>query len=75
MAIILGQSFEVSPHILQHGGTTVAATIAVEFGTGGPLGVSDLLMLGFVLFVFTLAVNLAASAVVNRSRNGKGVDL
>jgi len=53
----------------------VAATIAVEFGTGGPLGVSDLLMLGFVLFVFTLAVNLLASAVVNRSRSGKGVDL
>jgi phosphate transport system permease protein len=75
VAVILGLNFVVSPHILQHGGTTVASFIAVEFGTGGKLGVSDLLMLGFVLFTFTLIVNLVASMIVNRSRSGKGVDL
>jgi phosphate transport system permease protein len=75
VAVILGGTFVVSGHILQHGGTTVASFIAIEFGTGGKLGVSDLLMAGFVLFVFTLIINLAASAVVNRSRSGKGVDL
>ena len=32
-------------------------------------------MLGFVLFTFTLVVNLLASMVVNRSRSGKGVEL
>ena len=32
-------------------------------------------MLGFVLFVFTLIVNVVASMVVNRSRSGKGVEL
>jgi phosphate transport system permease protein len=75
VAVILGGSFVVSGHILEHGGTTVASFIALEFGTGGKLGVSELLMAGFVLFAFTLVVNLAASAVVNRSRSGKGVEL
>ena len=46
-----------------------------EFGSGGKLGTSDLLMLGFVLFVFTLIVNILASMIVNRSRSGKGVEL
>ena len=44
-------------------------------GAGGKLGTSDLLMLGFVLFCFTLVVNLLASLIVNRSRSGKGVEL
>ncbi len=32
-------------------------------------------MLGFVLFVFTLIVNMLASMIVNRSRSGSGVEL
>lgn len=73
--IILGMQFVISPHILEHGGTTVASFIAGQFGAGGQLGTQDLLMLGFVLFTFTLIVNLFASMIVNRSRSGKGVDL
>jgi phosphate transport system permease protein len=73
--IILGNVPLISPHILEHGGQTVAASIAGYFGSGGTLGTQDLLMLGFVLFTFTLIVNLFASMVVNRSRSGKGVDL
>ena len=53
----------------------MAASIAAYFGAGGDLGTDDLLMLGFVLFTFTLIVNLIASMVVNRSRSGKGVEL
>ena len=53
----------------------MAASIAANFGAGGKLGTADLLMLGFVLFTFTLIVNLIASLVVNRSRSGKGVEL
>jgi phosphate transport system permease protein len=75
VVVILGGSTLISPHILEHGGSTVAQTIASKFGTGGSLGQADLLMLGFVLFTFTLIVNLAASAIVNRSRSGKGVEL
>jgi phosphate transport system permease protein len=73
--VIIGGGFIISPHILEHGGSSVAQFIAAEFGSGGKLGTADLLMLGFVLFCFTLVVNLGASAVVNRSRSGKGVDL
>ncbi len=73
--VILGNVPLISPHILEHGGQTVAAFIAQEFGAGGKLGTADLLMLGFVLFTFTLIVNLVASLIVNRSRSGKGVEL
>jgi phosphate transport system permease protein len=75
VSIILGGSFEISDHILQHGGTTIASLIAVNFDSGGKLGLEDLLMCGFVLFTLTLIINLIASAIVNRSRSGKGVDL
>jgi phosphate transport system permease protein len=75
VVIILGESFAISPHILQHGGSTISALIAIHFGAGGALGYADLLMAGFVLFVLTMIVNLVASAVVNRSRSGAGVEL
>jgi phosphate transport system permease protein len=75
VSIILSTAFKVSPMILQHGGSTISQLIAVNFGSGGKLGLQDLLLCGFVLFVITLIVNLIASAIVNRSRSGAGVDL
>jgi len=75
VSIILGGSFALSAHILQHGGSTISQLIAVNFGSGGKLGLQDLLLCGFVLFVLTLIINLIASAIVNRSRSGAGIDL
>ena len=75
VSIILGGSVVFGPHILQHGGSTISQLIAINFGSGGTLGTQDLLFCGFVLFVLTLIINLAASAIVNRSRSGAGVDL
>ncbi|HEX7443890.1 MAG TPA: phosphate ABC transporter permease subunit PstC [Acidimicrobiales bacterium] len=75
VSIILGGSFALTPHILQHGGSTISQLIAINFGSGGKLGLHDLLLTGFVLFVLTLIINLAASAIVNRSRSGAGIDL
>ncbi len=75
VAIILGLSFTATPYILQHGGTTISQLIAVKFGSGGTLGTQDLLFCGFILFVITMVINLAASAIVNRSRSGAGIDL
>jgi phosphate transport system permease protein len=75
VSIILGGAFTFSDHILQHGGTTISQLIAVNFGSGGKLGLQDLLFCGFVLFVLTLVVNLVASAIVNRSRSGAGIEL
>jgi phosphate transport system permease protein len=75
VSIILGQAFVISPHIFGHGGSTIASLIAINFGSGGQHGLEDLLMCGFVLFALTLVVNLIASAIVNRSRSGAGVEL
>ncbi len=73
--VLLGGAYRISDHILEQGGSSVAAFIASNFGAGGTLGTDDLMLLGFVLFCFTLVVNLIASAIVNRSRSGAGVDL
>lgn len=75
VSIILGGSFAASLHILQHGGSTISQLIATNFGSGGQLGLHDLLLCGFVLFVLTMVINLIASRIVNRSRSGAGVDL
>jgi phosphate transport system permease protein len=75
VSIILGGGFAITDHILQHGGVTIAQQIATQFGSGGKLGTQTLLFFGFVLFAITLVINLAASAIVNRSRSGAGVDL
>lgn len=75
VSIIIGETFKISPHITQHGGTTISSLIAINFGSGGALGTQDLLMCGFVLFLLTLVVNLVASVIVNRSRSGSGVEL
>jgi phosphate transport system permease protein len=75
VAIILGETWSISPHILQHGGSTIASLIAIHFPSGGPIGIADVLLCGFVLFLLTMVINLFASAVVNRSRSGAGVEL
>ncbi len=75
VSLILGQTFVITPHILQQGGTTISQLIATNFGSGGKVGLSFLLMCGFVLFALTLVINLIASAIVNRSRSGAGIDL
>ncbi len=76
VSIILASSYKVTHQILQHGGSTISQLIAINFNqSGGALGVHDLLLCGFVLFLLTLVINLAASAIVNRSRSGAGVDL
>jgi len=75
VTLILGGGFVFVLHILQHGGTTISQLIAANVNNGGHLGLEVLMFAGFVLFVITLVINLVASAIVNRSRSGAGVDL
>lgn len=65
---ILSLVFGISNQILHTGGLTIASLIAARFDAGGKYGIAALLACGFVLFVFTLVVNLAASVIVHRSR-------
>lgn len=75
VAIILSPSYKIQTQLLEPGGATVAATIAVEFFEATPLGVSALMAAGLALFAVTLVVNMAASAIVSRSRSGSGVEI
>ena len=53
--------------ILQPGGNTIAANIAVQFGEAFTTGREALIASGLVLFLMTLIVNYAARIVVRRS--------
>ncbi len=74
VALILSLSFDVSPHILQPGGGSIAGLIANSFGESTEFGRDALIAAGLVLFVVTLLVNMLARWVVNRSVSSKGLD-
>jgi phosphate transport system permease protein len=64
---VIGDSFKISWHVLVPGGNTIAANIANLFGDADNIGRSALIASGLVLFVLTLAVNLAARYIILRS--------
>jgi len=53
---------------------TIAANIALQFPEADPLGVSTLIATGLALFVITLAVNVAARAIVARRKDFSGAN-
>ena len=67
VALVLAASFQINWHLVEPGGNTIAANIATKFGEAGLLGREALIASGLVLFAITLAVNIAARAVVNRT--------
>lgn len=67
VALVIGNTFDISAHVLTPGGNTIAANIANRFGEAGNIGVSALIASGLVLFVITLLVNLIARFVIYRS--------
>ena len=68
--MIISPVFTIQPHILQNGGNSVAALIALRYGESTPIGLSALMAAGLALFAMTLIVNFGASMVVARSRSG-----
>ncbi len=75
VAIIISPIFVITPHILQSGGSSIPAIIALRFSESGGLSLSILMAAGLTLFAFTLAVNMLASMVVARSRSGQGIEI
>jgi phosphate transport system permease protein len=67
VALVLGATYGITIHVLQPGGNTIAANIALKFGEAGATGRSALIASGLVLFAITLAVNMAARTIVYRS--------
>lgn len=66
VALVLATNYEVSLHILEPGGNTFAANIALQFGFAQNVGIDALIASGMVLFVITLAVNMAARWIIGR---------
>jgi phosphate transport system permease protein len=68
--MIISPVFVIQPHILQAGASSVSSLIALRYGEATPFGTSALMAAGLALFLMTLVINFAASAIVARSRSG-----
>ena len=68
--LIISPRFDINFHILEVGGNSVSALIGNRFGEASGFELSALMAAGLALFVVTLIVNFAASAIVARSRSG-----
>jgi phosphate ABC transporter permease protein PstC len=67
VAMVLTQEGGLVTRLLQPGGNTIAANIAVAFGDAFTTGRQALIASGLVLFLMTLIVNYAARLVVRRA--------
>lgn len=67
VALVLSSTFAINWHILEPGGNTIAANIAVKFGEAGEMGRSALIASGLLLFAMTLAINVFARFLVRRT--------
>jgi phosphate ABC transporter permease protein PstC len=67
VAMVLTQVPGLVTRILQPGGNTIAANIAIQFGDAFTTGRQALIASGLVLFLMTLIVNYAARVVVRRA--------
>jgi len=70
VAMIISLIFKIQPHILEHGGSSISATIALRYNEATPFAVSALMAAGLALFALTLLVNFIAAVIVSRSRSG-----
>ena len=75
VSLIISPTFGFSSHILERGGDTISALIALTFGDATPRQLSGLLAAGLVLFVITMVINLLAGVVVARSRSGAATEI
>jgi phosphate transport system permease protein len=74
VALVLSTNYVVSLHILQPGGNTFAANIALQYGFAEKIGIDALIASGMVLFVITLAVNILARYIIGRRREFSGAN-
>jgi phosphate transport system permease protein len=70
VVLVISQTFEVKPRVLESGTSTISALIASGYKEATPAQLSALLTAGFLLFVVTMVVNTLAARLVARSRSG-----
>lgn len=68
--LIISPLFRINFHILQNGSDSVAALIALRYGEANEFSMSALMAAGLALFLLTMVINFAASAIIARSRSG-----
>lgn len=73
--LIISPIFVRQTHILESGGNSIAALIAIRFPDSTSNGIAALMAAGLVLFTLTLVVNTAAAAIVARSRSGAQTEI
>jgi phosphate transport system permease protein len=74
VALVLSTSYQISGHILEPGGNTFAANIALQYGFAQTVGINALIASGMVLFVITLLVNMTARLIIARRREFSGAN-
>lgn len=72
--LIISPIFRINWHVLQEGGNSISALIALQYPDADSFGISALMAAGLALFALTLVINFGASAIVARSRSGAQSD-
>ncbi|MBS2533936.1 phosphate ABC transporter permease subunit PstC [Catenulispora sp. NF23] len=67
VAMVLSTTYNFVTKWLQSGGNTIAANIALQFGSAFKIGQGALIASGLVLFVVTFLVNLLARRITGRA--------
>jgi phosphate transport system permease protein len=75
VVLVISQTFEIKPYVLESGTSTISSLIASGFKEATPAQLSALLTAGFLLFCMTLVVNSLAAMVVARSRGSEVTEL
>jgi phosphate transport system permease protein len=71
VTFVIGNSQRLSESLFAPG-TSIASTLANEFGEAADLHMSSLFALGFLLFVITFVVLALAKWMINRAEKAKG---
>lgn len=74
VSLIISPVWNVVLHILQTGGMSIPALIALRYAESTPEMIASLMAAGVVLFAVTLLVNALAGIVVARARSGLQTD-
>lgn len=73
--LIISPVYHINWHILEAGGHSISALIALQYADTDSFGTSALMAAGLALFALTLVINFAASAIIARSRSGAGSEI
>jgi phosphate transport system permease protein len=74
VSLIITPVFHFNYHVLETGGNSIAASIALDYGSfpdPKSMGLSALMAAGLVLFAMCLIVNTIGAIVIGRSRSGE----